>query len=39
VSELEFGIIKLQTDLLLKTRVNDTKFLNSVPSAQCPIVK
>jgi hypothetical protein len=37
VSELE--IFNLQTDLLLKTKVNDTNFWNLVPSAQCPILK
>jgi hypothetical protein len=39
VSELQLDIINLQTDLSLKTRVNDTNFWNLVPSAQCPIPK
>jgi hypothetical protein len=38
VNELELEI-NLQTDLSLKTRVNDTDFWNLVPSAQCPILK
>jgi hypothetical protein len=32
-------IINLQTDLSLKTRVNDTNFWNLVLAAQCPILK
>jgi hypothetical protein len=39
ISELELDIINLQTDLSLKTRVNDTNIWNLVPSAQCPILK
>jgi hypothetical protein len=39
VSELEFDIINFQTNLSLKTRLNDTNFWNLVPSAQCPILK
>jgi len=38
VNELELEI-NLQTDLSLKTRVNDTDFWNLVPSAQCPILE
>jgi len=39
VSELELEIINLQTDLSLKTRLNDTNFWNLMPSTQCPILK
>jgi hypothetical protein len=39
LSELELEIINLQTDLSLKTIMNDTNFWNLVPSAQYPILK
>jgi hypothetical protein len=39
VSELKLEIVNFQTDLSLKTRVNDKNFWNLVPSAQCPVLK
>jgi hypothetical protein len=37
--EPQLHIIKLQTDLSLKTRVNNAGFRNFVPSAQGPSLK
>jgi hypothetical protein len=39
VSELELEIINLQTDLSLKTSLNDTNAWNLMLSTQCPILK
>jgi hypothetical protein len=39
VSKLEFEITDLQTDLSLKTRVNDTNFWSVATSEQYPILK
>jgi hypothetical protein len=39
INKTEHEMVNLQTDLLIKTRESDAKFLNSVPSAIWPLVK